>query len=228
MKTPVHILLVFLSNLTCILSLPAQDAAFRLEELNISTAATLATVDCLFEDSRGFLWIGTYSGLYRYDGYSLLHFKNDPTDSLSISDNKIKKIVEDPSGNFWVGTQVGLNYFDMRTRMFKSYTDTLGNGLGKVEILDLKFDTSGVLWVGAADGLYHFNALNKSFIRDFPKENIEAVKSIEPVEHGIYICTNTLLYYVEKETHRHRIIPLPGVATKELSFLKKTSMVFYG
>ena len=32
--------------------------------------------NCIFEDSHGFIWFGTWEGLVRYDGYELLIFRN--------------------------------------------------------------------------------------------------------------------------------------------------------
>lgn len=66
----------------------------RLEEVTPPANTPLATIDCLFEDSRGFLWIGAYSGLYRYDGYEIVHYQHDPADSNSIGDNKTTCMLE--------------------------------------------------------------------------------------------------------------------------------------
>lgn len=152
MKTA--ILTSFILSAIGICGLSAQRPAFRLEEVTLPTNSPVATIDCLFEDSGGFLWIGAYTGLYRYDGYELLHFRHDPNNPFSISDNKIKKIAEDAEGNFWVGTQVGLNFFNLKSRRFKHYSDTTKYGIGKVEINDLELDHNGTLWLAAVDGLY--------------------------------------------------------------------------
>lgn len=165
-KAPLTSILLFIIG---IFGLPAQRPAFRLEEVNLPTNSPVATIDCLFEDSRGFLWIGAYTGLYRYDGYELQHFRHDPNNPFSISDNKIKAIAETPDGNFWVGTQVGLNFFDPKSRHFKHYSDTTQYGIGKVEIQDLELDQDGALWVATADGLYTLNRGQERFVKQFPE-----------------------------------------------------------
>ena len=66
-----------------------------------------------FQDSRGYLWIGTQDGLNRYDGYTFKIFKHDPDDPDSISHNSILAISEDADGSLWVGTWGGgLNRYD--------------------------------------------------------------------------------------------------------------------
>ncbi len=57
-----------------------------------------STVNTIFQDSQGFIWIGTYDGVTRYDGYQFVNFKNIPQDSSSISNNVIVSIIEDDEG----------------------------------------------------------------------------------------------------------------------------------
>ena len=53
----------------------------------------------IFQDSRGYLWIGTQDGLNRYDGYSFKIYKHDPDDPTSLSHNSILEIAEDQDGS---------------------------------------------------------------------------------------------------------------------------------
>lgn len=197
----IALLIPFLCSFIDICRMPAQRPALRLEEVNLPTNSPVATIDCLFEDSRGFLWIGAYTGLYRYDGYELQHFRHDPNHPFSISDNKIKKIVEDAEGNFWVGTQVGLNFFNLKSRRFKHYSDTTKYGIGKVDINDLELDQKGTLWLAAVDGLYMLNTGREHFIKKFPATKIGPanIVSIEPAEHGVYFAQADQLYYLEAD-----------------------------
>jgi len=59
----------------------------------------------LFQDSQGFIWIGTKGGVSKYDGIS---FKNY-TVNEGLPKNRIYKIDEDHKGNIWVLTDDGLS-----------------------------------------------------------------------------------------------------------------------
>jgi ligand-binding sensor domain-containing protein len=107
-------------------------------------------IKAIFQDSRGFLWIGTQNGLNRYDGYTFKIFKHDPQDSTTISNNIIWKIFEDCSQNLWIGTANGLNKFDHATETFVRYlhdandSHSLSDGIVKA----IHEDRTGTLWIG--------------------------------------------------------------------------------
>ena len=66
-------------------------------------------VHCIFQDSKDFLWIGTNTGLNRYDGNKFQVYKNDPQNPKTLSSNYIYGICEDQNQNIWVATEYGFN-----------------------------------------------------------------------------------------------------------------------
>jgi len=78
-------------------------------------------VTCIYQDKKGFLWVGTQDGLNRYDGYQFKHYKHNPEDSTSISDQFITAINEDGQGVLWIGTRHGLNRFSSSTEKFTRF-----------------------------------------------------------------------------------------------------------
>jgi len=59
---------------------------------------------CITEDSEGFIWLGTWDGINRYDGNNFKTYKARPGDNSSLKNNKIRDIVEDKLGYLWVKT----------------------------------------------------------------------------------------------------------------------------
>lgn len=68
-------------------------------------------VECIFKDSRGFIWFGTNLGLNRYDGFNFKIYKRDKHDENSIPD-RITSIKEDINGNLWVSS-TGNTFYSM-------------------------------------------------------------------------------------------------------------------
>jgi ligand-binding sensor domain-containing protein len=56
------------------------------------------------QDRRGFLWIATFGGLSRYDGYRLHNYFHDAANPLSLSDNNIRLLLPAADGGLWIAT----------------------------------------------------------------------------------------------------------------------------
>jgi signal transduction histidine kinase/CheY-like chemotaxis protein/ligand-binding sensor domain-containing protein len=99
----------------------AQISDTRFRRISVEQGLSNSTITCIFQDSRGFIWFGTRDGLNRYDGASVVIYKNKPTDTTTISDNFIRCITEDAKHNLWIGTSYGLNKFNPVTNVFSRY-----------------------------------------------------------------------------------------------------------
>ncbi|UMB61742.1 ATP-binding protein [Lutibacter sp. A80] len=98
------------------------------EKLSISNGLAHNGVTSILEDSRGFLWFGTYDGINRYDGYEVKTYKNT-IDQNILTSNRVRAISEDKKGNLWFGTDEGISIYDESQENFeKIYSNQL---LGK-------------------------------------------------------------------------------------------------
>lgn len=107
-------------------------------------------ITAIFQDSKGFLWIGTQDGLNMYDGYTFRAFRHSLADSSSISGNQIQCITEDSNGDMWIGTiGDGLNKWCRNTGKFSCISAKRNQLLTLPEdnIHGLYFDLDSTLWV---------------------------------------------------------------------------------
>jgi len=100
----------------------AQISDVRFRHISNEQGLSNSTINCVFQDSRGFIWFGTRDGLNRYDGVKFNIYRNDVKLAGSISDNFIRCMYEDARHKLWVGTSFGLNCFDPVTNAFMVYT----------------------------------------------------------------------------------------------------------
>ncbi len=91
----------------------------NLKYIGIEAGISNNSVTSIYQDKRGFMWIGTYDGLNRYDGYDFFVFRNQPQDTLSLINNRIVDIFEDNTG-IWVGTKRGLSVYNYTTGAFET------------------------------------------------------------------------------------------------------------
>ncbi|SEI56729.1 Two component regulator propeller [Dyadobacter sp. SG02] len=112
-------------------------------------------INCVREDARGTIWIGSYyGGLTRYDRASNTFINFTRKDGLP-NDN-VLGILDDERGNLWISTSNGLSRFDTGKRSFKNYT--VADGLPGNEFIPNTHykDASGEMFFGGLNGLVSF------------------------------------------------------------------------
>ncbi len=115
----------------------------------------------ILQDQYGYMWIATMDGLNRYDGQSFFQYKNNISDTATISSNHINCLEEDSHGNLWIGTDKGLNKYNHKKDIFE--TLYLGD-TKKKHIRALLSDTNNILWIETAYGeLLKYNTQKKTF-----------------------------------------------------------------
>jgi ligand-binding sensor domain-containing protein/signal transduction histidine kinase len=152
-------------------NLPAAHASvspLQFQHLTIENGLSQSSIHAVFQDSRGFLWLGAQEGLNRYNGYTFTVYRSKLGDSLSLSHSWVMCLAEDRTGRLWVGTNGGgLNAYDRTTQSFRTYqaagrpeaTKTLCNNF----VNALYLDRTGTLWVGTDNGLNRYNAASDDF-----------------------------------------------------------------
>lgn len=176
----------------------------KLNEFKINSLKNIPAkdVNCIYNDSRGFMWIGTLDGLFRFDGYNYKTYRIGENDN-SISSNLIISIDEDSKGNIWIGTYGnGICKLNRESDKFTSYENKSNKGQNSLpnDITTLILDDNDYLWIGNWFGLTRvgfdeeMNSVESinTFTIDRNKDNVaEIVKTIFQDKKGnIWIGTN--------------------------------------
>ncbi len=144
--------------------LHAQPQDLKFTNITIEDGLSHSKVNCIYQDSQGFLWFGSNEGLNKYDGYNFTVLQPDPDNPYSISANLIRCILEDSKGNFWVGTEAGgLNRFDRNYEIFTHFTADSSSEirLSGNNINSMIVDKQGNLWLGTNNGIDRLDWENK-------------------------------------------------------------------
>src|SRR5579862_4176518 len=106
-------------------------------------------IDCIFQDSRGFIWFCTSEGLSRFDGYQFRNFSADQG-----LPGRANTLLETGSGEYWVASASGVHHFTPKASGRSSSVRLYSPETGR-PVTRLVPDGSGGIWCGTDVGVYH-------------------------------------------------------------------------
>jgi len=119
-------------------------------------------IQCLLQDRRGFIWIGGENGLYRFDGYDFVYYKDPPGCKNCPHFNPVYDVVEDNNGILWTISFGGVTLYDPeKERSFMAYrfgsASIAGSSFSYSKDMDLMKDSRGNIWATNDRGLIRFS-----------------------------------------------------------------------
>jgi len=137
------------------------------ENYKIEKGLSANTVFSILQDQKGYLWIGTWDGLNKYDGYDFTVFRSDIQDfEKGLSNETIYSLYEDNNGFLWIGTEYGLNKLDRKTKKITKFihSPTNVNTICNDTIRAIMGDDAGNIWLGTQNGLDKFVPATATFV----------------------------------------------------------------
>ena len=162
--------------LICSASIAAPLKNLRFEQLGIEQGLPHELVQAMLQDQQGFIWIGTQSGLARFDGVSIIYYRSDVNKPTGLAAPWVKALYQDGKSNLWVGTRGGgLERYNPVDESFIRYSIEAQDphaSPGSKQILAIKGDGVHGMWLATMDGLYHFDIDSGKFtsFRHDPKQ----------------------------------------------------------
>jgi ligand-binding sensor domain-containing protein len=135
------------------------------------------------EDKEGNLWLGTGSGVAKYDRdkQSFTEFSNEDEKKPWLHLNSVRSLLADDNGDIWIGTAKGLNRYRPSTGVMDFFDDKQGIPMAFFWMMT---KTQGdEIWLGSTSGLYHyirkenrFDDLSKdSLFAKYAHKNVQAI-----------------------------------------------------
>ncbi|HEX2935400.1 MAG TPA: two-component regulator propeller domain-containing protein [Bacteroidales bacterium] len=183
-------------------NLKAADKTIKIEDYSYKEGLTTSGVTSVFKDSKGFIWLCTNNGLFRYDGYSFRNVNTLVNDKLNL---RTISIAEDDCHNFLIGTVSGMYYYDtQREKIFPIRLQNIEPSIvNRIILINRK------VYAATRNGLVVFqlpktiNADNllqaRSFLPDSLhkrtfQDNIINTLYYIPGSSSLWVGTNSLLY----------------------------------
>ena len=160
MKKLISLFIIFnISNNINVISQPFKDISqYEFEKYAVEQGTAMNASLVIFEDLYGYLWLGSQSGVDRFDGYDFINYANVSSDSSSTNLKWVNAIAEDNNGNIWASDQFGniSNYLrsqDKWVNYYPIYKDSITN---VPEGVNLEFTPQPRTILVSKDGRYAY------------------------------------------------------------------------
>lgn len=121
---PKRVFVIVLVGIMCGLTFSelafARERDIKFKRITIEDGLSQTTINDIYQDKQGYMWIGTSYGLNRYDGKKFKVYKYNDGKEVTIPSNFICKIVEDNQENLWVATNKGLSKISKDRKKYRT------------------------------------------------------------------------------------------------------------
>lgn len=155
---PVFISFLFYSRVLC------QEIKF--EHINKENGLPVNSVTALYQDSDGFIWMGSMYGLIKYDGTNFKSFWYDYEDSTTIPGYLVTQIIGNNDGFIYMSIRErGFTCLNPITEKFKTFQKLNTSSLASDNVNDMAFNADGNIWLATSNGLHFFNTTTQQVTR---------------------------------------------------------------
>lgn len=162
-----NVSVVFANNVDFYNNSVAQEDKINFYNITMKHGLSSNLITDIYQDSLGYIWIGTEDGLNQYNGNVIIEYNYDSNDECRLTSTCITSINEDRYENIWVGTDNGLNIINRSEnkvhKIDKNGSDH--NTLSGYTITSIYKDSKDTMWVGTTNGLNMYDEENDKFIK---------------------------------------------------------------
>jgi hypothetical protein len=211
---PVKFIILLCCCLAAVTAKTQNQPAYRYLNFGYKDGLPEKAIYCTVQDKQGYMWFGTATGLYRYDGLSFKQFRSSIDKAGNNISNILQSVSIDGAGNIWLGSLNDLQWYNpaknifWRTRRKDAVTKKL------LSSYIVSFSNSGSnVWISTSyNRFYKFNSADSSFTSYSSIFPTTATKTtIKVLEHGnrFFAVHTEGLYEFTDDTKPALFHPLP-------------------
>ncbi len=188
------------------------------------------TVLDIYQDKFGFIWIGTNSGLQRFDGIEFHTYTTNKKDTTSLGDNFVMDVYEDKDSVLWVRTRTGMSRYNRSTNDFTNFPVPENPDLFNNNKL-VEEDSENTLWViGGEEKLFYYDREQQTFIAkgNFKDKDLSSIQAGQNSILWLTTLNNGLIKfdtesYTVKQTYTHDPSDPNSIGSDRLNTLERDS-----
>lgn len=205
MRTKYSALLSLIFTIQLISVLPLRAEHYYFKQISLKEGLP-SNVRCILRDEQGFIWIGTKSGLGKFDGHELKRYKHQANDPNSLLHNLIYQIAEDKQHNIWVLTEKGIARYQRQSNDFTFPTDEEGKNITAYSFCPVP---DGILF-GGKDRIYKYSYKGSSLkLLQYFNANSSKLNALSVWDSKTLLCSSRWsgIFLVDLQTGEYRRPP---------------------
>ncbi|MHB9056537.1 MAG: hybrid sensor histidine kinase/response regulator transcription factor [Paludibacteraceae bacterium] len=139
--------------LTALLLFFTDVKSINFEHINAKNGLSNYSINSIYQDEHGFVWIGTRDGLNRYDGNKVNVFQQKTGDPSSLFGNNIRTVCGDKRGHLFLLCKSGAVFFDLKTEKFRT--------IRRYNVTSIASGKNN-FWFAASDTIFSYNSTDKN------------------------------------------------------------------
>jgi len=159
MKTFYKCTLFYVCILLCLPAISNAQPVCQIQHYSTYNGLPQRTVVNIVQDIKGFIWLSTWNGLSKFDGYSFKNYKAYPGDGCTLTSNRLYSITANQHGDIWCQT------YDSRIYLFDSRKERFIDILQPIEAKNKSTYTisqiyalpKGITWIVCDNGAFRVN-----------------------------------------------------------------------
>lgn len=205
-----------------------QPYAYKFNYLTVDEGLSHTDANDVAQDRQGYMWVATFFGLDRFDGYTVKKYYNSNTPLNNSFKNRIMCLYPDDNGNIWLGTESGLQCFDSRLEKYIDFNET---GEPRNHTFSKLFKPQGNTIYSFADDQFKVYLINNQTITE-QKLNVPAGVRFSDMAKGtnglLYLTSNKGLWILDKNRSLKQVAlnNLPDANLTKVSYTKDNQILF--
>lgn len=156
----------------------------------------------IIQDNSGYIWIATDKGLSRYDGFQIINFKHDASDSLSLPHANVTSLAIDNNNNLYIATHNGIARYNRDTESFTKIPGYNADPLSNPHVRKILLKNNDTLYAATQNGV-----LNRILIQKNKSDYFYHTPTEQPyyTYHCLYLDANGDLWTGSRMTGLYKL-----------------------
>lgn len=219
---------------------------YKIEHYSTEQGLSHRRINCMIKDREGFMWLGTWNGINRFDGHSFVSFKPAAANTHKLGNSRIAHIMEDQARHLWIQAYDYQIYrFDKKTETFLPLSAIVApDGRNPVEYNNILYAADGWVWLQtknagifcvaqtafSKDRVFHYTR-NAAAACRLPSDTIHFFYADK--ERRIWVGTGDGLACLERSatgiyTNNNRVPPGMAAGTSFTAHAESAGQLYFG